>query len=537
MMQRLRFILFYARRDLFPMQWSGGSSGRMLSTSFRNFRQVLPTLLNILSLIVLIVTVLILWGVTSGAGRQLDRMVLENPRVLQIDAFLSTQFDSVNIIRDDLLARIGSLRSDGRTTGTPDEGVDGRSLVKSVFGWRDVSMRFFDAEGRIMPDYADGRTYARGDPLIDLLTFTAPEGAQRARADEPGLVVSRRFLRGVGYPDTVPSQLDVEYMGVRSPIPVLAVATDAWARDFMLSDEFWADFRDGRWQPIKRYRRVYLGPLPTEQAQALAKVLSAAYDADLWTVDVTERAGSDKWVAMQSQVANGVTGGFIDGMLMPGIRQVVTDSNLAIGRLHHDMGPPLPPDRAEQFEPLSNSYTSLTVYVHDVSCVEPTAAWLVEQGLGADMTVVEDIAWAKQIKSFTRGIGWAVMATVCLLAAANLYLTSTQSVQRRTPEVGILKSFGAGPDMILMIELTKAVMIWLAAVPVGIALAVVLGDQANHFLIVTFGLASDLSLFVVDGFTLATAGGGALAISLAATSAAAYMLSTLRPAVALRERE
>jgi ABC-type antimicrobial peptide transport system permease subunit len=112
-----------------------------------------------------------------------------------------------------------------------------------------------------------------------------------------------------------------------------------------------------------------------------------------------------------------------------------------------------------------------------------------------------------------------------LLASIGLYGVMAYNVQRRTREIGIRMSLGAGRGVVLWMVLRKCLAMVLAGVAIGAPVSLWLSRLVTHQL---FGIAPG------DPLTIGVAATAMTAVALLAGYLPAYRASRVDPTVALR---
>lgn len=540
----IRFVFSYSVAELFPLQMRNPSQadtlrGRLfhlVCAVARSVRRWISSFLNISSLAVVVLTMLVLWGLANGTAQVINKSFRENPRILGINAYAGTGDSGLQAIDKELLDRIRTFRL--QDDGTVSAAKSGDSVIERVSPWSDVAMRFYSAEGELMPDYTDGRTVAVDDKVLEMAVYENGRKAPAMQPGMPGLIVSRRLLEDLEFQGESPQVIFMKYQNRRSPVKVLEIAEDLPGGDFFMTNGFYHDIIAERWIPVPHYTDFFLGPVDADSAAAIAEE-AAPRVADKLSVKAVERTGSAKWLHFSIKNGGNWSGQYIEETWLPGfLRAIGGAATAALQTTGVEFTMAVEEREAGKVSAVSDkmTFSTITVYVSHIDYLLPTMHALRQVDLHCDNEVAERLRWADKIKNFSTGVSLTVIIVVALLAMANIYLSFMQKINATIPEIGVLKSFGASGLTIMIIQVVEAAIIWGMAFPVGLLLAKTAGTRVQEFLLQTFDLDPGMHLFALTEVVVYGTAAGSLFVSVLASSLATVFAVRLQPAEALLYR-
>ena len=98
-----------------------------------------------------------------------------------------------------------------------------------------------------------------------------------------------------------------------------------------------------------------------------------------------------------------------------------------------------------------------------------------------------------QISSFGGGILGGIALIVAALSAISIGLSILQSIQRKIPEIAILKAFGSSNRKILFIYNLEVFVLWLIALLIGGVISFQIADLVNQQILTLFEVQSLVS--------------------------------------------
>ncbi len=540
------FLLSYSFAELFPTQLSPGEeyttttkwAQEILRNLLHSLRHWIPTILNVLSLGIVVLTMTAMWGLKAGTTETLRKTIAENPRILCIDVFAGGTTSAVTHIDRGLIQDIAQLQwKDGQVERKDKQA--GIPVVESVSGWSDASLRFYQKNNRLANDFSDGRSFLPDDRLIAQLTLEYPSQWPDQAKIESGIVVSRELLQQLGYADENPHALFIDYHEQKSPIKVSAIVSNIWDGEFLIPEDLLLKILSSAWVPVFHFTDFYIGPFALSQARLLAASVSELYDSKIVKARLVERTGDSKWIQFQFQ--NGAAWGseYIADTFLSGMQEALSgDLQELVAHAQLITENPIEDSKAHHTVPIHMKYLSASVYLKDIQMVLPTVKAIRGLGLVCDNRIIEEIKWAQQLEAFATGISWVVIIAVAAMGAANIYLSFTQKIQQTIHEIGILKAFGTHSMTIYLIQLLETIIIWSLAFPPGFYLAIMAGGYAEKFLASTFELPMNLTLFVISKSIFWGTAVGTLLVGAIASTVATFFFAILEhPAEALRYRK
>ncbi len=518
------YIFYYAFRELFPVNLAGNTLSQKLVNFFISLRRCIPGFLNILVIMMMVVTILAMWGIMNGADIALKKSLEKGSRMLSIDAFCGGAGSKKAIIVQSDIVNILNLKSS-----------DGRRLIKSVSGWNDISIHFYlkNKKGgyKLDDNYRDGRTVKIKDSILQQLSY------QKKISDnvenKPGIIVARSLLTALGYgKNELPSELYIEYDMRKAPIPVLGIVENLWNGEFLMPEIFSKKYLNLQWDPEPLYKDFCWGPICSKDIKSVIDKLAASYSSDAYHISCCERNGKTFWIQFKV-VGRGLTEKYICGSFAKRLRKKIqkqypaqaSSASILLGENVKLKG--------KNFLDKLDGYGAITVLVETIDDVLPAVASIKQMGLNCDNRLKEDIIWANQLRKFSSGLFWVVVGTVAILALINIYLSFTQKIHTAIPEMGILKAFGHGSMTVILIQIVETIIIWGIAMPFGSFVALYAGKQVELFIVKTFHLDTNLKMFILSPHIIFFAGVGTLLAACLATSFATFLAALKNPSDAL----
>jgi len=529
-LQHLIYNFFYASRDLFPLSWYGRGFQEKLSSFLNALRLCVPTFLNIVTITILIVTVSIVSALYFGSMSWLRSYVEEDQmaRTIHISSLTSRDGD---IFNDDKLQKLSDIQD-----------VQGHSLTEGVHGWNDVALWFFNQKGvEDKAGYSEGRTVDR----YDLLLTTLPTQKKQEKLFEGEgigqIIVTKTLLRTLGYieekqekktlqthssnelswweqiliwlgwrsvsPEPVqvptqqfnyPEQLIIKYaedeetgQALKAPVQVVGVMESTYnANLFFITEDFYRALQDRQWDPIPRYQRFNFGPLTAiDETKQSIEQPNAQNFLSMWGLqaEVKNRAGTEQWLIID--LAEGGRNetqwqDLLSYFLEP-IQKVNPNAGFEFTRR-------LEP-QFKQRDNLEKRYVNATVYVKRLEDVPAVVDQIEAQGYWVTNDAEALARMFLQISSFGGGILGGIALIVAALSAISIGLSILQSIQRKIPEIAILKAFGSSNLKIIFIYNIEVFVLWLIALLIGGAISFQIADLVNQQILALFEVQSIVS--------------------------------------------
>ena len=537
-MEHLMYNFFYASRDLFPLSWYGRGFQEKLSSFLNALRLCVPTFLNIVTITILIVTVSIVSALYFGSMEWLRSYVEEDQMARTIHISSLTSRDG-EIFNDKKLNKLSAIQD-----------VQGHPLTESVHGWNDVALWYYNQKG--MEDsagYSEGRTV----DIDDLLLTTLPTQSNQQTlftGDGVGqLIVTKTLLRTLGYieaekaahkntptPEQIdadqkeqswwhrllswlgfssasdetvqqqtaeqsvnyPKQLMIKYaedeetgQALKAPVNIVAVMETTYnANLFFITEDFYRALQDQQWDPIPRYQRLNFGPLiAVDQTKQHIGQPNAQNFLNMWGLQaaVKNRAGTEQWLTLDLS-----EGGKDQQQWQDLLRYFLAPIQTANPNASFEFTRRLEPN-FNQRESLEKRYVNATVYVKRLEEVPAVVEQIEAQGYWVTNDAEALARMFLQISSFGGGILGGIALIVAALSAISIGLSILQSIQRKIPEIAILKAFGSSNRKILFIYNLEVFVLWLIALLIGGVISFQIADLVNQQILALFEVQSLVS--------------------------------------------
>jgi len=533
-MEHLMYNFLYALRDLFPLSWYGRSFQEKLSSLLNALRLCVPTFLNIVTITILIVTVSIVSALYFGSMAWLRSYVEEDQMARTIHISSLTSRDG-EIFNDEKLKKLSAIQD-----------VQGHPLTESVHGWNDVALWFYNQKG--MEDsagYSEGRTV----DIHDLLLTTLPTQSNPDTLFEDDgvgqIIVTKTLLRTLGYikeekktptPQPIdaneeevswwhrllswlglsstseeavkeqtpiqslnyPEHMMIKYaedeetrQALKAPVKIVGVMETTYnANLFFITEDFYRALQDQQWDPIPRYKRIYFGPLTAvEETKQSIEQPNAQNFLNMWGLQamVKNRAGTEKWLTVDLS-----KGGKDEQEWQDLLSYFLEPIQTANPNVDFEFTRRLQPN-FQQRESLEKRYVNATVYVKLLEDVPEVVDKIEAQGYWVTNDAEALARMFLQISSFGGGILAGIAIIVAALSAISIGLSILQSIQRKIPEIAILKAFGSSNRKILFIYNLEVFVLWLIALIIGGAISFQIADFVNQQILALFEVQSLVS--------------------------------------------
>ncbi|MEM8933443.1 MAG: FtsX-like permease family protein, partial [Acidobacteriota bacterium] len=525
------YVVLFAARDLFPVSFYGRDTRERLRTLGGTLRSCVSTALNLVTLSILVITTTLVGALYLGTVGWLRGYVESNPLARTVE--VSSLFGSdTSVFKPDELTELGALT------------IADANPITAVHGWNDVTFWFVDADGRENDTLTHGRTVDPEDPLLERLDLLAGDGRFTGRDEAGGVddrgvgqvIVDISLLDALGHGRTAPypEHLRLDYFDHAAPVEVVGVVHGTPAGDFLVSERFHRAIQDRRWDPEPRLTGFYWGPIePSEALDATLDEMAAFFEGRGVDVAMVERSDSRRWLAIDR--VEPWTEARWRQLVLPvferRLEPLATDASIA---WYEPAKPSWRPRLA-----LDDQFARASIYVEELSDVPAVADAVTARGLHVTSNSRELALLFLQISALGRGILLAVILVVGGLAAVSLVLSFSQSIQRKTPEIAILKAFGASNALVLVAYVLEALMLWTLATLFGLFVAGRIVTVVDERLVALLRLRGALpvigetSLVAMPWALQATVAAGALALCVGATLLAGSLAVRLQPARAL----
>jgi hypothetical protein len=534
------YAALFACLDLFPVSFYGRDARERLSSLGHSLRESVPALLNVLTVTIFMITLSIVGGLYRGATQWVQRFVGSNPMARTI--LVSTLTGRTRqFIDEEVLEQARALAPGGKST------------VEGAYGYTDTLWYFHKASGGVDRQAGIGRTVDLGDPILTRIkpigrwSDAHPPFFRRGRTRaEDGLqqaIASVSLVRSLGYSrddlktlekvtvDYGDEGLDVELVAVADPLP-------PGAGDFIVTDGFMRQKNENRLNPDPEFDRVYFGPVPAGRTAAeLIEKLKPLTDSRINQVTVEiVRLGDGLWLLLHRQPWKKSRWENFIGAAVRSLED--------LGRgMKAEFTDPLPPKVAPS-PPSKAFFTNISIYVRKLEDVVATSD-AVENEL--NLAVIGDAKQLAllflQVNSMADGILLAVIVVVGTLTSLSIGLSITQSIQRKSQEIAILKAYGSGNTLVVSIYLIEAAIVWALAAAVALLLVDRVSVVVNRELariITTQGILGGSGsgptpqFLDISPVVLGSVAGCSLALCFGVTLFASLAAARLEPAQALR---
>lgn len=444
--QRVRFLLWFARRDLFA-------------------RSVLRTTLVIL----ITVAALVGFALTAlGLARGHERVRLHRlGRHSQICLWVgepaspwSRKFDAASL--NDLRAAVPAAlpRAEDFRGGFPFLELEILWLTAAPGG-----------AGEAEAHYLTGRTILPDDPLFDnpqSLEWGTPFDTSKRE----GVLVTRAMLERLKVPpQTRPQELSFrsKVSGKPVAVPVAGLIREnlALGHQFVLTEEYRRDLlaRD----PDPPLRAIYTGPVgpgwpsPRKLREAVQQELLEKFKLELPRVsELEDEKGNVRKVWRLDSIRKPAPLKSTWRIDLESIRALLAAHGLRCGDEFLHLEPTHQPDPGQP--PPEEGYPWVGVWTRDLPHLPPAAEVIRARGFP-----VANEDFAQQIQGVTRAALAAltvlslVLICVGVLAAWNMHAIQELRTQQKRAEIGMLKAIGLSNGWMVAVYVTEAFLIWLGA--------------------------------------------------------------------------
>jgi hypothetical protein len=459
-MRVLWYAVGFAFLDIFPLSFYGGNLKERINSVLQSLRLCLPAFLNIITLLILIISITLVAGIYIGATSWFKEYIETNdmPRIVEINAISDA---NQVLIQPSTLVQFAQIKD-----------ASGAKAVQQAHGWSDALLHFYDKMGVSSTDVTLGRTIDPADPLLDSLEITWPlaKGSKLFESHGVGQVmVSHSLLKELKYDPTQdgfrpPEFLQIHYNGMPCQVRVSGVCKSIRGRnDFLMTEEFSRQITDRLWQPANLHRAVILGPLPKGIDRYIFEAKVQMHLADhlpalSGSVQKNPHGGRDLVLSFgrnHRPKPRSLWKKTIVPQLQKAFPKELKKIKLRFGQDAVRKILPLDPKRIRHLK--------ASVYVNKLEQVPDVVDALKELGFNESRDAKAMAMIFIQISTFGQGVILAVIVTVGLLTAISISLSFAQRIQRKIPEIGILKAFGTGDFLIFLIYSFEAFMIWAGA--------------------------------------------------------------------------
>lgn len=485
-------------------------------------RSCVSTFLNLTTLTILVITTSLVAALYLGTVSWLRDYVDSNPlaRTVEVSSIFGSK---TSIFKPKDIEEIRRL--------TLEEGA---SPVDGVYGWNDTTFWFYNSQGGQDDTLTHGRTVDPQDPILQRLNYLAGSG----RFEEEGIgqaVVSAALLESLGYDfQRIPERFQLDYSEIAAPLGVIGVVADVPAGDFLITELFHRAILDRQWNPLPRIPGFYLGPVVSspELLEALEN-LQPYLERRSVVVEAVRRNGTEQWLFFNREEA--WTKDLWQQLFLPSIHQRLEKFTEGVRLEWREPLPSEVPSRRS----LEPEFTRASIYVGSLGEVPAVADAVTAMGLQVTSNSRELALLFLQISSLGQGILLAVILVVGGLASVSLVLSFSQDIRRKTPEIAILKAYGASNRLVLGTYTVEALILWLLATSFGLMVASQLAEAVNAQLVEILQwqgympILEDRRLVVMPLHLKLTVAGGSLILCVAATLLAGSIAARLQPAQAL----
>jgi cell division protein FtsX len=477
----LGYAIIFALLDMFPVSLYGRNLSERLTSLWYSLRSSVPTLLNILTVMILIITITVVAGLYVGSTQWLEKYI-ENDRMartVEVSALFGTQ---VEFFTDQHIEQLRQI--------SIEENV---APIEAAFGWNDLTLWFYTADGSIDTGLTHGRSVNVADPVLKRMTFQKKPNTFFSDKGIAQIIVSQSLLESLNY-DEIPSHLTIEYLNASAQVEVVGVADWTPAGDFLMTDDFNRAINDRTWNPNPRYDLAYVGPiLDTTTANAQLKSIRKRLSRLKIKGQIIKRFGSEEWFEFRKPKKAAWNQQQWEELFISTIKPKFGE--------RHEFHDPLAPE-ISSFDKINVGYIRASIYVKSLSDVPTVVDTLVDKGYKVTNDVKQLAQIFMQVSSFGGGILKWVVFIVGTLSVISIGLSITQTIQGKTPEIGILKAYGASNYLIFFIYMLEALLIWLLALVGGSFFIYQVADFVNESMIRIFTLqgAIDMSnnVHIVD---------------------------------------
>jgi hypothetical protein len=353
--------------------------------------------------------------------------------------------------------------------------------IEAAFGWNDLTLWFYTADGSIDTGLTHGRSVNVADPVLKRMTFQKKPNTFFSDKGIAQIIVSQSLLKSLNYDDNeIPSHLTIEYLNASAQVEVVGVADWTPAGDFLMTDEFNRAINDRTWNPNPRYDLAYVGPiLDTTTANAQLKSIRKRLSRLKIKGQIIKRFGSEEWFEFRKPKKAAWNQQQWEELFISTIKPKFGE--------RHEFHDPLPPE-ISSFDKINVGYIRASIYVKSLSDVPTVVDTLVDNGYKVTNDVKQLAQIFMQVSSFGGGILKWVVFIVGTLSVISIGLSITQTIQGKTPEIGILKAYGASNYLIFFIYMLEALLIWLLALVGGSFFIYQVADFVNESMIRIFTL-------------------------------------------------
>ena len=532
------YAVGFAFLDIFPLSFYGVNFKERLNSILQSLRLCIPAFLNIITLLILIITITVVAGIYIGATGWFKEYIETNdmPRIVEINAISDA---NQILIQPSTLARFAEIKD-----------ANGEKAVQQAYGWSDALLHFYDKKGCSSTDVTLGRTIDPADPLLDSLEIIWSLAKDNRLFQDRGVgqvVVTHDLLKELKYDlsrdgFTPPKFLQIHYKGMPCQVRVSSVCKSIRGRnDFLITEEFSRQITDKLWQPANLHRGVTLGPLPKGINKHMFEAKVQMHLADhlpalSGSIEKKPHGGRDlvlRFGRNHRPAPRSLWQKTIVPQIQKAFPEELKEIKLRFGQ-----------DAARKISPLDPKrirHLKASVYVNKLEQVPDVVDALKELGFSESRDAKAMALIFVQISTFGQGVILAVIITVGLLTAISISLSFAQRIQRKTPEIGILKAFGTGDFLVFLIYSFEAFMIWAAAMLLSWGIINWAADVVNDRLVEIFTTQGAIragsglvNIVAIPSWLLLTVGLGSLLLCWLATMLSSFWAVRLQPAQAIK---
>ena len=342
-----------------------------------------------------------------------------------------------------------------------------------------------------------------------------------------------------------PASLYFRYKNMPCELKLVGVCKNiTGANRFLLTPQFYRMIESETWMPHNLHRRVLLGPLPLARGLEL-------FDFEI----KIQKFLAERMNNLAGELLHGKAGGShlflkLKRNIKPATQKTWHDLYLAeLKRAFPAVLKDLKPDFVKMQPPKpqkdpgleSSKDLKASVYVRSLEQVPDVVDALDKLGFVDKRGSKSMAIMFSQISSFGQGVILAVITTVGLLTGISISLSFAQRIQRKIPEIGILKAFGTGDFLVFWVYSWEALIIWIAAMLLSWSFISWAASLVNRRLVEIFSTQEIIDLgqaavnvILIPPWLLTMVGAGSLLLCWLATMTASLWAVRMQPAQAIK---
>ena len=530
------YAIAFALLDIFPISWYGKDLRECMGSLWHSIRSSISTILNIITITLLIITITVVAGLYAGSTQWMKEYITNNRMAKAIQ--ISTIGTNVKVLNDQTIEEVKHITIQGN-----------KHPIEGAFGWTDVSMWFYTATDEMDFDLTYGRTIDIADPVLNRIKLLYKKTADEQIFQNEGIgqiFVSQSLLKSLGYKINfaannidIPHRVKIQYLDSFAELEIIGIAELNSGDEFFITEEFNRMINDKQWNPNPRYDRVYWGPIdkkhdPVEWLKTIQPYLQGSRVQV--QAEIVKRTGLEEWVSFQKPREEAWTKEKWEKMFLQTVKEKIGNG---AENMRHEFSDPLPPE-VKPFEKIDVGYMKATIYVSTLSDVPMVVDKLTDMEYKVINNVKQLALIFMQIDSFGKKILIAVIIIVGILTSITIFLSFTQTIQRKTPEIGILKAFGTDNLWVFLIYMSEAFIIWGISIIIGNCLVYPVAHFVNNQLVNIFtlqgfvsGVEETIEIVNISYRLLVIVGIGSLGLCWLSTFLASLIAVTLQPAKAI----